>query len=319
MNFAGALIQWGQATGNTAVRDAGIYIYATQSAAIEQLLVRRRQRRLPRRASGTARSAWCGATAARTPPGSPTCRRRSTASTMLPITGRHLYLGLNPAYNKINYDEIVRNAGGEPRAWQDILWEFLALGIPIAALAKFRANRELRLRRRVSPRPTRSTGSATWRLSGSVDAALTANHPLAAAFVKNGQRTYVAANIASAADHRHLLQRNSGLGPRRQDGHDRRMGVVRRKRQRPTGPGADAESDAQSESTRRRARLPVRHRRPLPHPRRHPHPRRQTVGCSSPAPAGSARRVRPGPSSSRQPTGSTTALRTPREASWPPG
>ena len=35
MNFAGALIQWGQATGNTAVRDAGIYIYTTQAAAID--------------------------------------------------------------------------------------------------------------------------------------------------------------------------------------------------------------------------------------------------------------------------------------------
>ena len=36
MNFAGALIQWGQATGNTAVRDAGIYLYTTQSAAIHE-------------------------------------------------------------------------------------------------------------------------------------------------------------------------------------------------------------------------------------------------------------------------------------------
>ena len=34
MNFAGALIQWGQATGNTAVRDAGIYLYTTQAEAI---------------------------------------------------------------------------------------------------------------------------------------------------------------------------------------------------------------------------------------------------------------------------------------------
>ena len=26
---------------------------------------------------------------------------------LLPITGGHLYLGYNPAYNKINYDELV--------------------------------------------------------------------------------------------------------------------------------------------------------------------------------------------------------------------
>ena len=74
MNFANALIQWGQATGNTAVRDAGIYIYTTQAAAIHEYWfdVATRTSR-PR--SGTARSAWSGATAARTPPGSAPSRR----------------------------------------------------------------------------------------------------------------------------------------------------------------------------------------------------------------------------------------------------
>src|SRR5690606_13093782 len=36
MNFAGALIQWGEATGDTVARDAGIYLYTTQSAAIQR-------------------------------------------------------------------------------------------------------------------------------------------------------------------------------------------------------------------------------------------------------------------------------------------
>ena len=75
MNFANALIQWGQATGNTAVRDAGIFIYTTQAAAIQRVLVRRATTRTSRPRSGTARSAWSGATAARTPPGSAPSRR----------------------------------------------------------------------------------------------------------------------------------------------------------------------------------------------------------------------------------------------------
>lgn len=33
MNFDNTLIQRGQATGDTAVRDAGIYMYTTQAAA----------------------------------------------------------------------------------------------------------------------------------------------------------------------------------------------------------------------------------------------------------------------------------------------
>ncbi|MGW3605367.1 glycosyl hydrolase [Micromonospora sp. NPDC005161] len=36
MNFANALIQWGQVTGDTAVRDAGIFLYTTQAAAIQE-------------------------------------------------------------------------------------------------------------------------------------------------------------------------------------------------------------------------------------------------------------------------------------------
>ena len=35
MNYAGALLQWGEATGDTAARDAGAYLYATQAAAIQ--------------------------------------------------------------------------------------------------------------------------------------------------------------------------------------------------------------------------------------------------------------------------------------------
>ena len=46
-----------------------------------RVLVRRRQRRLPGPVRPQRPSGWCGATAARTPPGSPPTRRRSRAST----------------------------------------------------------------------------------------------------------------------------------------------------------------------------------------------------------------------------------------------
>ena len=75
MNFANALIQWGQATGNTAVRDAGIFIYTTQAPAIQEYWFDVAHTRTSRPPSGTARSAWSGATAAPTPPGSAASRR----------------------------------------------------------------------------------------------------------------------------------------------------------------------------------------------------------------------------------------------------
>ncbi len=80
MNFDNALIQWGIATGDTAVRDAGIYMYVTQAAAIQDYWFDTRDQiyRLPSR---TRESAWSGATAAPTPPGSPAPPSRSRAST----------------------------------------------------------------------------------------------------------------------------------------------------------------------------------------------------------------------------------------------
>ena len=61
---------------------------------------------------------------------------------MLPITGGHLYLGYHPAYVKHQ----LRRAGhattaAPPTVWQDIIWEFLALGdAATRRWRKFRAN-----------------------------------------------------------------------------------------------------------------------------------------------------------------------------------
>ncbi len=197
MNFAGALIQWGQATGNTAVRDAGIYIYTTQEAAIENYWFDVADDVFPKSfqhstvgmvwGDGGAYATWFSADP-----------EMIQGINQLPITGSHLYLGWNPSYNAKNYAEVVTNNGGEPNVWQDILWEFLALGDPDAALAKYRAN----------PGFTSEEGESKahtfhWLRNlaalGTVDTTLTANHPLATAFTKDGKRTYVASNVSSAA------------------------------------------------------------------------------------------------------------------------
>ncbi|HEU5484305.1 MAG TPA: glycosyl hydrolase, partial [Microlunatus sp.] len=194
MNFAGALIQWGQATGNAAVRDAGIFIYTTQAAAISDYWFDVDNDVFPSQfqhstvgmvwGDGGAYATWFTADP-----------EKIQGINQLPITGSHLYLGLHPAYNKINYDEVVRNRGGEPTVWQDILWEFLALGDPDLALSKFRAN----------PNFTSEEGESKahtfhWIRNlaalGNVDSGITADNPLAAVFTKNGQRSYVVANIS---------------------------------------------------------------------------------------------------------------------------
>ncbi|NYF55839.1 glycosyl hydrolase [Micromonospora purpureochromogenes] len=196
MNFANALIQWGQATGNTAVRDAGMFMYTNQAAAIQQYWFDVDDENFPAAfghstvgmvwGDGGAYSTWFSADP-----------EMIQGINMLPVTGGHLYLGYRPAYPRTNYAELVRNNGGEPTVWQDILWQFLALGDPDAALTKLRAN----------PGYTPEEGESRahtfhWIRNlaalGQVDTAVTANHPLAAVFTRNGARTYVASNITAA-------------------------------------------------------------------------------------------------------------------------
>lgn len=197
MNFAGALIQWGQATGNTAVRDAGIHLYTTQAAAIQEYWFDVDGTNFPAAfghstvgmvwGDGGAYATWFTADP-----------EKIQGINQLPITGSHFYLGYRPAYNRTNYAEVVRNRGGEPTVWQDILWEFLALGDPDAALAKYRANPGF-----TSEEGETKAHTFHWLRNlaalGTVDTTVTANHPMAMAFTRGGQRTYVVANISRTA------------------------------------------------------------------------------------------------------------------------
>jgi len=195
MNFAGALIQWGQATGNTAVRDAGVYLYTTQAAAIAEYWFDVDGTNFPAEfghttvgmvwGDGGAYATWFSADP-----------EKIQGINQLPITGSHFYLGYRPAYNKINYAEVVRNRGGEPTTWQDILWEYLALGDPATALAKYRANPGY-----VPEEGESRAHTFHWLRNlaalGTVDTTVSADYPLAMAFTRSGKRTYVVANIAT--------------------------------------------------------------------------------------------------------------------------
>jgi hypothetical protein len=91
---------------------------------------------------------------------------------------------------------MVRNNGGEPTVWQDILWEFLALGNGEQALTNFRANSGYTPEEGESKAHTFHWVRNLAAL-GTVDTSVSANHPLSATFVKDGARTYVASNTSS--------------------------------------------------------------------------------------------------------------------------
>ncbi|WP_338742757.1 glycosyl hydrolase [Actinomadura luteofluorescens] len=196
MNFGNALIQWGQATGDTAVRDAGIYMYTTQAAAIQDYWFDTKDQIFPggfphREAGmvwsdGAAYSTWFSADPA-----------KIQGINLLPVTGGHLYLGHDPDYVLTDYRDMLTNSGTtQPSSWTDIWYEFLALGDGDKALADFRANSGF-----TSEEGESKAHTFHWVRNlaalGHVDTSVTADSPLSSVFVKNRARTYVASNITS--------------------------------------------------------------------------------------------------------------------------
>ncbi|RSM75107.1 hypothetical protein DMH04_38815 [Kibdelosporangium aridum] len=191
MNFDAALIQFGQATGNKTIRDAGIFQYVTQAAAIAEYWHDNTNSNFPAAfphntvgmvwGNGGAYATWFSAEP-----------EMIHGINMLPITGGSLYLGYNPGYINTNLQEMRTVKPSAPAVWRDIIWEFQALSQPDAALQAWRSTS-------YSPEEGESRAHTFHWLRnlaalGQVDTGVTANTPLYAVFTKNGARTYVASN-----------------------------------------------------------------------------------------------------------------------------
>ncbi|MFE0385332.1 glycosyl hydrolase [Streptomyces bungoensis] len=196
MNFDNALIQWGIATGDKTVRDAGIYMYTTQAAAIQDYWFDTKDQIYPSDfphkevgmvwGNGGAYSTWFSS-----------APEQIQGINLLPVTGGHLYLGDDPAYVRANYQEMLDQSGKtQPTIWTDIWYEYQALGDGDAALANFRANNGF-----TSEEGESKAHTFHWIRNlaalGNVDTTVTADSPLTAVFSKSGQRTYVASNVTA--------------------------------------------------------------------------------------------------------------------------
>lgn len=198
MNFASGLIQWGQVTGNTAVRDLGIYLYTTQASAIENYWFDTDDEAFPAAfghstvgmvwGDGGAYSTWFSAEP-----------EMIQGINLLPSTAGHLYLGYDPAYVRRNIAELERNNGGPAQVWKDIIWEFQALADAPTALSQFRSQANTYAVEEGESRAHTFYWLKNLEGLGTVDRSVTASTPLHAVFVKNGVRTYQAANMSSAA------------------------------------------------------------------------------------------------------------------------
>jgi endoglucanase Acf2 len=192
MNFATSVILWGAATGNDAVRDLGVYLYATEARAVQQYWFDVDGAVFPQGfkqsavgmvwGNGGAYATWWTANP-----------EEIHGINFLPITGGSLYLGWRPEYVQKNLANMAANNGGPETEWRDIIWSFQALGDAAGAVAKLDRAGDL---------PATSGGSQAHTYQwihaldalGRPDAKVTADWPTAAVFDKAGSRTHAAWN-----------------------------------------------------------------------------------------------------------------------------
>ena len=139
MHFASSVVLWGEATGQTEIRDLGVYLYTTEAAAVDQYWFDVDGEVFPDGYPYVAigmvwggkgvHSTWFGADP-----------EFIHGINILPVTSGSLYLGRHPEYVVANYDEIVRERNGPPTIWKDVLWQYLALGDPVRALSAYYAD-----------------------------------------------------------------------------------------------------------------------------------------------------------------------------------
>lgn len=196
MNFATAAILWGEATGQTDIRDLGVFLHATETTAVQQY--------------------WFDVDNAVFPPGYPHVAigmvwgGKGVHSTwfgadpefihginILPVHAGSLYLGHHPDHVLANYAEIVSENNGQPDIWQDLLWEYLSLADPNLALSHYFAD--------INYEPFDGESRAHtmhWLFNlkkmGRVDTTVFADTPTYAVFRDSaGDLTYVAYNAGS--------------------------------------------------------------------------------------------------------------------------
>ncbi len=197
INFSSGLILWAAATGNTQLRDLGIFLYSTEAQAIEQYWFDADQAVFPAGTTNPVQGiVWSnGAVYATFFTGDPDLIQ---GINLLPIQPGSVHLGMRPDMINRAYNYLVtRNAGAPPNDWQGINWSGLALADPARAAALLAAN----------PAFTNDDGDSSahtqhWIKNlaqlGTLDLGVTANWPHAHVFIKAGVRTFIGWNPTAA-------------------------------------------------------------------------------------------------------------------------
>jgi endoglucanase Acf2 len=193
MMFAHAMVLFGQASGDTALRNAGIYLYTTERDTIGQYWFDKDNAVFPAAythdtlgilwGAGGVYGTWWTANA-----------EEIHGINMLPITGGSLYNGAWKPDIANNIAEMRASNGGVETEWRDVIWQFQAINDPGAAYTSWMA---------ANPEPEWGDSRAHayhWitalRNHGTPNHGITGNTPTSAVL---GSGTYVAYNPSGSA------------------------------------------------------------------------------------------------------------------------
>jgi endoglucanase Acf2/regulation of enolase protein 1 (concanavalin A-like superfamily) len=203
MQFNSSLIHWGTLTGNTQIRDLGVFLYTTEQSAIEEYWydVNDRTFHSSYQSDMIARlwgggydndTWWVSNNAA-----------ASYGIQLYPIHGGALYMGHNTAYvekiwNSLKAKTSILQNTPDANVWHDVYWSYLSFINPAEAINLYNAYPGRSLKLGVSDAQTYHW-IHTMNAMGQVMDEVTANHPIAAVFNKSGVKTYVAHNYGASA------------------------------------------------------------------------------------------------------------------------
>ncbi|MCS0637999.1 glycosyl hydrolase [Streptomyces sp. LP05-1] len=196
-NLSAGLVLWGSATGDTALRDLGLYLLTTESDTVAQYWFDADQQVFPGSfGRDTAGMVWgSGAAYATWWTANP---EEIHGINVLPVTGGSLHLGAAKTAVRRNLAELERENGGPAVEWRDIVWEFQALADPAAARAKWDAGNGGYVPEQGESRAHTYHWITTLDALGAPDPSVTGDLPASAVFTKGTVRTYAAHNHGSA-------------------------------------------------------------------------------------------------------------------------
>jgi endoglucanase Acf2 len=194
LNAWAGLTLWGEATGNTTLRDLGAWLFTTELAAVEDYWFDVTGELRPREYTPSVVTMVWGGKSVNETWFSPKPEDVHMIN-WLPFTGASLYLGRHPAYVRRNYEALRREVGGEEwRGAADLILMYRALDDPEDARRQYQA--------RATTLTTDSGNSKAnvlhWignlQKLGQVDRSVSGDQPMVAVFLREEKRTYVAYN-----------------------------------------------------------------------------------------------------------------------------